>query len=249
MLLAKISMGTTRDHPTNQLDISIKLSANYPLVLTCACKRERKFTFYYSQYISINNNTNNFVYNILLSVLMVVYFSWEIPLLLRSSSSTAPTLFRTSDRPVSVSSSNQICLRIFDIKRCCLFNSQKIKLNIRTRLCVSPSLHSNFILFVGEPFRFSVFSISNCSSWYMSTSSSVSSTILNPSNLLRSIFSGVPSFRITLNPLYNFGDLRGITNITSDMNNSLHANDADWRKNTSHYILNDRDILFAVTKK
>ena len=41
MLLGKTSMGTTRDHSTNQFDISIKLSANYPLVLTRACMRER----------------------------------------------------------------------------------------------------------------------------------------------------------------------------------------------------------------
>ena len=47
----KMSMGTTQDHPTNQFDISIKLSANYPLVLICACTREGEFT-YFSQYIS-----------------------------------------------------------------------------------------------------------------------------------------------------------------------------------------------------
>ena len=31
--IVKTSMGTTRDHATNQFDIYIKLSANYPLVL------------------------------------------------------------------------------------------------------------------------------------------------------------------------------------------------------------------------
>ena len=39
------------------------------------------------------------------------YISCEIPLRLRRSSSTAPTLFQTSDRPVSIKSSNQICKR------------------------------------------------------------------------------------------------------------------------------------------
>ena len=33
--IVKAGMGTTRDHPTNQFDISIKLSANYVLALTC----------------------------------------------------------------------------------------------------------------------------------------------------------------------------------------------------------------------
>ena len=61
--------------------------------------------------------------------------------------------------------------------------------------------YAYFILFVwavGNPssaFCFSLFSISNCSSWSMSTSSSspLSFSMLYPLNLLRLIISGVPS--------------------------------------------------------
>ena len=72
-------------------------------------------------------------------------------------------------------------------------------------------------------FAFPFFSISNCSFWSISTSSSVSSTILNPLNPLNLLR---PIFQDYLDPLYNFGDLHGITNITPDVNTNLLANDA-----------------------
>ena len=97
--ILKTSMGTIRDHPTNQFDLRLDL-----------CEREKIYILFFTINF-VNNNIYNFVYNILSSSLMAVYFSWEIPLRLRSSSSISPTLFRTSDRPaVSVSSSNQIML-------------------------------------------------------------------------------------------------------------------------------------------
>ena len=57
----------------------------------------------------MTNNIFNFVYNILLSFLMFVYHSREIPLRFNSSSSTAATCYRVSECPVSTKSFNQIC--------------------------------------------------------------------------------------------------------------------------------------------
>ena len=55
------------------------------------------------------------------------------------------------------------------------------------------------------------------------TASKHSSTILNQLNIFQ--VSSVPSSRITLNPLYNFGVLRGITSVTTDIHDSQLIND------------------------
>ena len=57
--------------------------------------------YYFSLYISSIIIIYNFVYNILLSSLMFVYRSREIPLRFNSSSSTAATCIRVSECPVS----------------------------------------------------------------------------------------------------------------------------------------------------
>ena len=58
--IVKTSMGTTRDNPTNQFDISIKLSEIDPFVLTCV-----KIHILFSTIYFVNNNIYNFVYYIL----------------------------------------------------------------------------------------------------------------------------------------------------------------------------------------
>ena len=67
--------GTTRDQPTNQFDISIKVSA--PFYLDPSTRGRENALLFFTIYF-LNNNIYNFVYSILLSSLMLVYFSREI---------------------------------------------------------------------------------------------------------------------------------------------------------------------------